>query len=176
MPRFVEQAENYFKDQIITDKCVSTYGQDHCSGRWHAKGFICFAKCRDRIPDYAPPIPGSEPIKFPTNPVYAEQDRERGAARARIIGDGKNPDGTPTAAAIAYVELCSRQIRANMARFAERNTQATQPLSQPPHPNQTPAENLPPKPEPVYPDTRSIAQLLETLGVKATERKQEPPP
>jgi hypothetical protein len=216
MPRFVEQAENYFKDQITSDKCARGYGIDHCARRWHAKGDICLPQCAARIPDYAPPLPGSEPVrqskepwryrvaaayrwamangnpmptglnansqrvrdlvaKYEANSVWAEQDRERDAARARITGDGKNPDGTPTPEAIAYVELCSRQIRANMARFTERNTQATRPLSQP-QPNQISADSLPSRAEPVYPDQRSIAELLESLGVRSTERKQEPPP
>ena len=108
---------------------------------------------------------------YENNSVYAEQDREREAAKARIIGDGKNPDGTPTPEASAFVELCSRQIAANMKTFHARNAQAfAEPQASAPTPQPAP----PPKREPNYPDKRSIEELLATLGVKATE--QEPPP
>ena len=97
------------------------------------------------------------------------QDREREAAKARIKGDGRNPDGTPTPEAIAYVELCSRQVRANMTQFYTRNTQAfAEPRA---NPVMTPPTA--PKREPNYPDKRSVDELLASPGVRATE--QEPP-
>jgi len=107
--------------------------------------------------------------EYENNSVYAEQDREREAAASRIIGDGRNPDGTPTSEAIAYVELCSRQVAANMRQFYDRNTQAfAEPKANPVSPQPAP------KREPNYPDERSIEELLASLGVRAIE--QEPPP
>lgn len=54
------------------------------------------------------------------------QARERAAAKVLIIGDGKNPDGSPTTEAIAFVELCVRQYKANIAEFVERSRKAFQ--------------------------------------------------
>jgi hypothetical protein len=52
------------------------------------------------------------------------QDRERGAARAEIAGTGRNADGSPVASALAFVELCMRQIRTNLGAWLKRNEAA----------------------------------------------------
>jgi hypothetical protein len=56
--------------------------------------------------------------------IYGPQDRAIAASRARIIGDGKNPDGTNSKEAIEHVELCSRIVRANIEAFVERSRKA----------------------------------------------------
>jgi hypothetical protein len=73
-----------------------------------------------------------------------------------IIGDGKNPDGSHSAEALAYVALCMQQIRANLRTFFERN----QWIKQAPDGNiiDDPAE---------APD-----RIHDELGVKTTEQKK----
>ena len=206
MPRFVDQAEAYFLAQIIADKCVSSYGTDHCTLRWRKTGFLCFEQCKLDASEYAPPTAGSapagvrhEPWKYRVAAAYRwtfdngkpmpneyldnkcqrvvdlvaayegrfdkqDQDQARAEALAKVIGDGKNSDGTPTPEAVAYVELCTRQVAANVKQFHDRSTHAFGE----PRPNPVTAPPAP-RPRPNHPDTRSIEELLKTLGVRATE-------
>jgi hypothetical protein len=66
---------------------------------------------------------------------FGAQDRERAAARARIIGDGKNPDGSHSAETLAYVALCCRQIQANMRGLFGRSQWMKQAPDGSPMPN-----------------------------------------
>jgi hypothetical protein len=98
---------------------------------------------------------------------FAEQDRERAAAKARIIGDGKNPDGTNRAEAIAFVELCCRQIRANMRGLFDRSHWMKRMPDGSPMPNADSAKD-----DLTAEELDELAKLRDELGVKATEQKK----
>jgi len=90
--------------------------------RAHDAGETLPAGMRDDDPRWAAAI-----HKFAINPQFQAQDRERARLRDRFVGDGRNPNGSPTPEAVAFVELCVRQATANLTRFVERN-----PLPSPP--------------------------------------------
>jgi hypothetical protein len=95
---------------------------------------------------------------------FADQNRLLAAARARIIGDGKNPDGTHSAETIAYVELCCRIIRANLRTFVERSQFIKRMPDGSPMPNADSAkDDL---------SEQELDDLRKKLGVKATEQKR----
>lgn len=76
--------------------------------------------------------------------LFRAQDRERAALKARIVGDGKLPDGRWSPEAIAYSECCWRQAKANLAAFGARLDQQQQrnDAVDPEHP---PRHRAPPK-------------------------------
>jgi len=52
--------------------------------------------------------------------IFADQDREREAARKKIKSEF-DADGNRTPEAQAYVDLCMQQVRTNLQIFAARN-------------------------------------------------------
>lgn len=53
--------------------------------------------------------------------IYEEQDRER-TLLGRMVLTERWPDGKPTPEAVAYVECCTRQFKANCARIKRMPT------------------------------------------------------
>jgi len=86
--------------------------------------------------DRGQPMPAGIPEKDPRVAElvrryedWEEEDQRpdrlaRAAAWAKIRGDGKNPDGTRSAEATAYVDLCCAQVRANLSWWDARNRAA----------------------------------------------------
>jgi len=81
---------------------------------------------------------------------WRAQDKARAEAKARITGDGRNPDGTPTKEAIEFVELCCAQARANTSTWIGLNRRAV----------------TPPRAER---EAEEMGELQRSLGVRATE-------
>lgn len=88
---------------------------------------------------------------------FDQQDRERAefihiAGFDRDPATWRNPDGSPTEAAIDFAALCRRQAEANYQIFADKNAAAFG----------TPSSSMP---------TQVWDTLLDNLGVKASEKK-----
>jgi hypothetical protein len=98
---------------------------------------------------------------------FAEQNRQLAAAKARIIGNGKNPDRTNSAEAIAYVELCSRIAGDNLRTFAERGQWMKRMPDGSRMPNADSAKD-----DLREDELKELANLRDKLGVKATEQMQ----
>jgi hypothetical protein len=56
--------------------------------------------------------------------IFGPQDRAIAASRSRIVGDGKNPDGTNSQEAIEHAELCCEIFRATLQAWTARSRKA----------------------------------------------------
>ena len=87
---------------------------------------------------------------YETAERYRAQDIARAAAKAHIIGSGRNPDGSPTKEAVDFVELGAAQARANASTWLGLNRRAV----------------IPPG---TGREAEQMGELQRTLGVRATE-------
>jgi len=142
---------------------------------WRMRVAAAYRWAYERRQPMPPEIPESDPrvvalverFEQAREDEFAEQNRQLAASRARIIGDGKNPDGTNSAEAIAHVALCCRIIRANLRTFVDRSQFIKRLPDGRPMPNADHAKD-----DWSGPELDELSRVRDELGVKATERRE----
>jgi hypothetical protein len=146
-----ERRRSPYTDAEALARCSELYGE--CAERWRQLQRVCFKTCRqklglDNLPGLThkeriaaayrwktslgeplrPGIPQDGPeieaLLAEYDAMLEEQYRPIAESRARIVADGKNPDGSNSKEAIEHVELAAQITRAFMAGFVERSRKA----------------------------------------------------